>query len=124
MVRFQPPVFPAYAMAQAIAGAVFFASGSEINTMRFFSAVLNDEQAVMTKGRWGFPVIMITLPSFSGTTRNARLRLKEKKLSVPPFAAGKNCFGLLELLAGQSRVPEPPAIIRQSLIMAYSLPLK
>jgi hypothetical protein len=57
----------------------------------------------------------ITLPSLSATTRNARSRLKEKKVSVPPRAIGKNCFGFLELLAGHNRVPDPPAIIRQSL---------
>jgi len=41
----------------------------------------------------------------------------EKKLVLP--AAGKNCFGSRELLAGQSRVPDPPAMIKQSLNMAY-----
>jgi hypothetical protein len=105
-------------MAQAIAGAVFFTSGSGINTRRFFSAVLNAEQAVITNGRWLFPVMTITLPSFSDTTRNARSRLREKKLSFPSFTAGKNYFAFLELPAGQSLIPEPPAIIRQSLIMA------
>jgi hypothetical protein len=67
---------------------------------------------------WAFPVTTITLPSFFDTILNALSRLKEKKLFFPSFAVGRNCFGILELLAGQSRVPEPPAIIRQSLIIA------
>jgi len=117
MVLFQPLVFPIYSMAHAIAGAVFFASGSGINTRRFFSVAVNLEQELTIKGKWVFPIITITLPLFSLTTCNARSRLIEKKLSVPSFSAGKNCFGILELLAGHSRVPEPPAIIRQSLII-------
>jgi len=41
----------------------------------------------------------------------------KKKLSLP---TGKNCFGSRELLAGQSLVPEPPAIIRQSLNITFT----
>ena len=62
--------------------------------------------------------MMITLPS-APVSASARSTASEKKLRPSPRAAGRNCFGLRELLAGQSRVPEPPAIIRQSSNMMH-----
>jgi hypothetical protein len=59
---------------------------------------------------------MITLPE-SPVTASARSSAALKKVvSFPrePFPGRpRNCFGFDEVLAGQSLVPDPPAIITQ-----------
>jgi hypothetical protein len=60
----------------------------------------------------------ITLPPVPVTAR-ARSRAALKK-ETPP-AADKNCLGFWELLAGQSLVPDPPAIMIQSVNINMSI---
>jgi hypothetical protein len=108
---FFPPLNSELTTAHAIAGAVFFAAGSLITSRRFFAAALNLATFVIICGMWDFPAIMIILP-FLPVTDRARSSAMEKKVDFSE--AGRNCFGSRELLAGQSREPEPPAIIRHS----------
>jgi hypothetical protein len=58
----------------------------------------------------------ITRPE-APVTASARSRAALKK-EAPP-ATDKNCLGRLELLAGHSLVPEPPAIMIQSVKNIY-----
>jgi hypothetical protein len=73
---------------------------------------------------WELPAMIITLPSPSlSMTASARSTAALKKqpgwdaASVFGEGMGRNCFGMWLLLAGQSLVPNPPAMIIQSLNM-------
>jgi hypothetical protein len=67
---------------------------------------------------------MITMPppfpvtAIARSTAPARNVFLSPEDEAPPAAPGngadKNCLGFFELLAGQSRVPGPPAMITQS----------
>lgn len=89
------------AVASATHGAVSRASGSTITCAAGKSG--------SSAGSCAACAALVTIHVCS-TSQTPRSRAMVAAISVSPSASGRNCLGRPARLAGQKRVPEPPAM--------------